>query len=244
MAGGWSSAAAAQLAVARGLGHVDGGDDRELEELPPQEPAALPSLIWLRYRNARGEISERSVTLRFAWSEDGVTYCRGLCHMRGALRTFRADQIEQLVCLATGECPDSPGEWLAHHGLFGEHTQDSATVSALRACRDELMVLAYMGHSDGHLDPEEVEVAIDFVMMSTEADIDRAHCESFIKRLAPDPDDLEAVVNRLAKRPDRWDDLRRSVRRLVDADGIVTASEQLAWDEIQRLFDAAQGRRR
>jgi hypothetical protein len=218
-----------------GKGFRDGVDD-----VHPHEPAdaalALPAAVHLVYRGDSGEVTERVVTILTAWRTDLVVYFKARCHLRRALRTFRADHIVELVCLATGEAPDDPAAWIVDHALYeGEHELDY-TPHALRSCRDELALLAYVGGADGNFDEREVDVAVDYVMMSTEREIDRDRAARYIRRLTPSIADLHDHVHALALHPDRWPRLTRSMRRLVDCDEDVCVEEQIALSEISDEF--------
>jgi len=218
-----------------GKGVRDGADDEHPSE-PLDATPALPTAVHLVYRGSSGETTERVVTLLTAWRHEAIVYFRGRCHLRRAIRTFRADHVVELICLATGEIPDDPALWIIGHALF-EGDQDDYTPHALRGCRDELALLAYVGNVDGHFDPDEVEVAVDYVMMSTEHAIDRDKAAKYIRRLHPSVADLGDHVHALARRPERWPMLTRAMRRLIAADGIVSIEEQTAWSEIVELHD-------
>ena len=217
----------------------DGVDD-EHPDAPGSAAPMLPTAVHLVYRGSSGESTERVVTLLKAWRHDAVIYFSGRCHLRKAVRTFRADHVVELVCLATGEVPDDPAEWIVEHSMF-EGDQDDYTPHALRLCRDELALLAYVGKADGFFDPDEVEVAVDYVMMSTDREIDRDKAARYIRRLHPSLADLRDHVHALARRPERWPTLSRAMRRLIDADQVVSIEEQTAWSEIQALHDEESG---
>lgn len=228
-----SEAACAQaelLAGRHGRGFRDGPDGDEIPESTEATPA-LPTAIHLVYEGSEGD-SERVVTLLTAWRTGDVVYFKARCHLRRAIRTFRADRVLELICLATGEVPDDPAAWIAEHALFeGELTPDY-TPHALRLCRDELALLAFVGASDGVFDEDEVEVAVDYVMMSTERDIDRDLAARHIRRLAPSIADLGDHLAALSRHQDRWPRLTRAMRRLVDSDRFLAPEEQIAWAEI------------
>jgi hypothetical protein len=218
-----------------GKGFRDGDDDAYPHE-PAHSTPALPAAVHLVYEGDSGEVTERVVTLLTAWRTDEIVYFKARCHLRRALRTFRADHVVELVCLATGEAPDDPAAWIVDHALYeGEHEPDY-TPHALRVCRDELALLAYVGGADGNFDEHEVDVAVDYVMMSTEREIDRDRAARYIRRLTPSIADLHDHVHALALHPDRWPRLTRSMRRLVDCDEDVCVEEQIAWSEISDEF--------
>lgn len=217
---------------------IEDGRDDDLQQPPSGTAPALPTALHIAYRSSSGDISHRVITLLCAWQAGELTYFQGRCHLRRAVRTFRADRVVELICLASGEVPDTPESWVREHALYeGERVGDH-TPHALRGCRDELALLAYVGQADGVFDADEVEVAIDYVMMSTDKNIDRDRAEHYIRRLTPSIADISEHLQGMAAHPDRWARLARAMRRLVDADRIVTKDEQIAWTEIRRRQDA------
>lgn len=218
---------------------LDGGDDLDLPS--PIGEEVLPATVFIHYRASDGSVSQRAVTLKRVWREDGALYICGICHLRNRLRTFRVDRITELVCLATGEITDDAAGWLGHHETVEiEQKALNATRGALRRCHDELTVLAYIGRSDGFFDPDEIEVVVDHVMMASHDDIDREEARRHIKRLSASCDDLEATVERIARSEDRWTALRSSMRRLVDADRRLPIEEQMAVDEVLRAHEVVR----
>jgi hypothetical protein len=227
---------ARRRAGAYGKAFRDGGDDEH--PLPPIDASpALPTAVHLIYRASNGEVTERVVTLLSAWRTNEIIYFCGRCHLRKALRTFRADHVVELVCLATGEAPDDPERWIVEHALYQGEREADYTPYALRACRDELALLAYVGSCDGVFDDDEVEVAIDYVMLSTDRDIDRDKAAKYIRRLEPSVADLHNHVRALSRHPERWARLTRAMRRLVDADRLAATEEQIAWSDLSQDFD-------
>jgi hypothetical protein len=213
----------------------DGADDQH-PEAPLDAAPALPTAVHLVYEGSSREVTERVVTLLKAWRHNGFVYFSGRCHLRKAIRTFRADHVVELICLATGEVPSDPAQWIIGHALF-EGDQDDYTPHALRLCRDELALLAYVGRADGFFDPDEVEIAVDYVMMSTDKEINRDKAAKYIRRLQPSLADLPDHVRALDRRDERWARLSRVMRRLIDADRVVSIEEQTAWSEIENLRD-------
>lgn len=56
------------------------------------------------YRNSKGEQRDRRVSMKKVYTDGGVNYLVGFCHIRGALRTFRADRVKgKVVDMETGE---------------------------------------------------------------------------------------------------------------------------------------------
>ena len=220
--------------------------ERDLEEAeePPVGSEAGAALIWIEYENGAGEQSGRNVTLRRIWAKDGALYLSGLCHARHKVRTFRADRVVSLTCLTTGEVADEPEQWLEAHGLFDEHYEPrritaGPTNIAIKSALPGLSLLMFLARADGHLDPDEIEVATDYVMMSTTARLDRSACAGRLAKMVPDAEDMDKHFKYFVRDERRWADLRLAARRLVDADGIVSSEEQLAWARIEAAYQEA-----
>jgi len=242
----WAADRALGAARSFGRGHLkDAGESVAARVGPPPgtiPDPALPSMIWIRYQNEGGGLSERTVTLRQAWREGNEIHLIAWCHMERAVRHFEASRIRELVDLASGERAESPPKWLEQHALLFEGAENDDTMKALRATRDELALLLYLARADGVLDRDEIELAIDHVAGSTEAPISRLRCTAYIRRLAPDPDDLPAVLDRVTADPERWARLRHSAQRLAQAGG-VSDVEEAAWKEIGDQAEAAAARK-
>ncbi len=219
-----------------GLTPRDGPDDDQPDA--PSSGQALPADIFIEYEASEGE-SARVVTMRKIWRSNHILYVQGICHLRSKLRTFRADRILSLTCLATGEVPDDPEAWLADHALMVGELSPSHTAAAIRKCRDELLILAYVARSDMRMDEDEIAVAVDFVMMATEHEIDRIQVFKYVARLSTTGINIETCMDRVARRSGRWAPLMRAMRRLIDADGEVTLEEQLAVQEIFAAYELA-----
>lgn len=52
--------------------------------------------VEMKYHNKRGESGSRTIDALVLESRDSVSYVRGWCHQREALRTFRVDRIESV----------------------------------------------------------------------------------------------------------------------------------------------------
>lgn len=215
--------------------------DSEEAEAPPGGSEAGAALVWIEYENAAGVVSARNVTLRRIWPKDGCLYFSGLCHARRKVRTFRGDRVLSLTCLTTGEVADDPEAWLEGHGLFDEHFTPvnrgvGPTNLAIKNALPGLSLLMFLARADGHLDPDEVEVALDYVMMSTTDHIDRKACADRLARMVPDAEDLDKHFKYFFVDEARWTNLRMAARRLVDADRVVDSAEQLAWSWLEGAY--------
>lgn len=58
------------------------------------EAAETATRVHMRYRAARGEVTEREFDSYGLAYRDGRWYAVGMCHLRGGLRSFRLDRVE------------------------------------------------------------------------------------------------------------------------------------------------------
>ena len=64
------------------------------------EPGNLYSMV---YEDANGNITERDIIFKGISKKDGRQYIKALCRTKHAHRTFRADRVQELFSLDTGE---------------------------------------------------------------------------------------------------------------------------------------------
>lgn len=57
----------------------------------------------MTYKDASGNISERSIIMKGLSEKDGREYLKAVCMKKHAIRTFRVDRIQKLFSLETGE---------------------------------------------------------------------------------------------------------------------------------------------
>jgi uncharacterized tellurite resistance protein B-like protein len=218
-------------------------DDDALDDAPPPpDEAALcvPACVFLEYETP-DRVTARAVALRRVWEVGGDVAFVGFCHLRRALREFRAVKIVRLVDLSSGECPDDPAGWLRALGLV-ESSQD-ATRAVIATVRDELNILAHLAKADGRLHADEMEVMLHMVAEAAEvapdpSKIDLVAAARSISRLAPDDDQLERSAMRATSDSARRARLERAMRRLIEADDEMPFEEQIAYVDLMRVIQS------
>lgn len=201
--------------------------DQVVRAVEPDESASWSAFI--TYRNAKGEESERAVTLRKVtghFGEPESIYC--YCHHRKALRQFRLDRISEMACVVTGEILDP-----------FEHCRELVTLGALKiedkALTQLMRLLVFMARCDGDfhlLEQNEMEnLMLRYCLRfgGDDAMMERAIVES--GRLAPDAEDLIKSLRAFAGMPEGPRICRfalESSGMMIDADGRHTP-EEVTW---------------
>ena len=205
-------------------------------EEPDEQPNATPAGVFIVYNGAKKERSRRLVVVRRVWaraSDRGFVRFAGFCHLAVALRQFRTDRVDELICLATGEVIAEPADWLRSHSGFAiEDPVIDNTRRALAAVREELVLLGYLARADGDFGLDELETMVDFVHEHAPVvPIDLAFVRQRLARLAPDGDEFEHAARRVCRTQARHDRFVRAANRTVAIDGSVDWTEQEAFRE-------------
>lgn len=191
---------------------VEGGDS-----------AAL--IYHLTYVDAGGDESVRIVTLRRVDPDRNGLKLLCWCHAAGALRHFRVDRIRQVFCIVTGEVFDEAERYFLAHPMLTDPADPEAY--ALSVCRHEVSVLTILAAADGNFDPEEQErILVHVYDRCAHLDLDEGLLRRRLAKLTPDVVAFEAAMIRMG-RFGAGDPvaLRRSMRKLVDADGRIASEE-------------------
>ena len=159
----------------------------------------------------------------------------GFCHTKGAVRTFYADRMSELVDLETGEVATDCDRYIRDNALLWSERLDVEDPSrrALRDCRDDLAILVYVAFADGEFHPDEMDCAVLHVMESCDCQLDENHVRNAVASLHPTEETFTLALARVRKRERSTRPLLRSLRRIVDADGEVTVAETEAVERIE-----------
>lgn len=227
-----------------------------VEEVPDEDPddmmtsedgerVYLPAGAVIEYRDKNENWSVRRITLVSADPEGAVPSLNAYCHVRCGLRRFRFDRIERILdphgAVGTYASPEAFLNWF-RYDKPGEDESETAARALLRAARHELTVLMFFTRCDGYLHPAERSVLLDYITKTYGDDaVDPDDLWEVVRRLYPDSDTMmaaaQAIVN--ADGTDALDDLRRSIKRLIEADGVIHNNEALHAIELAYLKDNA-----
>jgi hypothetical protein len=214
------------------------------DDLPLSRGAGLS--FWMTYEDAAGDESERGITIRRVQSKNDVAYVDAWCHLRGALRSFRADRIVSLADARTGEVLQPlAGELMADMIL-----RLAAAQTVSDELRNSLLILAYLMRCDG-VDLKEVLVFEAFAAawrshLGFDQQMKTDDIIVFALKLTPLREDLEAAIVHCAKklRQPAWNELMQQLcSDMVVADGKTSEAEAAAllyirsglkWDKPKR----------
>lgn len=207
-------------------------------------PPSAPMAFHLVYSDARNQLSGRCVTLQSIKEEIADLRLWAYCHMRLAMRAFVASRVVEATDLSTGEVHEDGLAFFRGHPMLKPITADSiASMSpeliALQECRDEIIILSFVGASDGDFDEDEQEQIVRHVMIRTDEPLDENVIRQRVRSWAPDERSFERALNRLCAGEGDAQALMRSMRRVIDADGEVDAEEVAFAGEVQSRLMAA-----
>jgi hypothetical protein len=162
-------------------------------------------------------------------------YLMAVCHLSGSPKMFREDRIISIVDPGTGE---------AFTSLLGWHNSRQFTdLGILHHSRNDLILLSYLARSDGRVcdaELDQIELFLDHIAVDIgERCPSRAAIETMAYNLAPDWTSASLACSKLSREPERARRAWRGVRRIVDADGILHASEHELLAEVQSALRVA-----
>jgi hypothetical protein len=210
------------------------------------DPPAPPIAFHLIYHDAKRELSGRCVTLRNLKHEHTEIRVTAFCHMRHALRTFVASRIVEVTDLSTGEVDEDGLAYFRRHPLLQGPSSDcdgrSSDLMAVQECRDEIIVLSFVAAADGWVDAGEQDEIVKHVMNRwPEEGVTEAGVRQRVRSWVPDERAFWRALTRLSAGEGDAKALMRSLRRVVDADGVIGSEEVAFVGEIEaRLRSAGQ----
>lgn len=220
-------------ARAERLGRPIHGPEFDDESMAANDDDAsdIPMVFHLIYRDAKGDLSGRCVTVRRLVHELADVRLMTFCHVRLRPRMFLASRIVELTDLATGELDEDGLGYFRRHPLLRQATADDVSVLgsevlAIQACRDEITVLTFVAASDGYLVPEEHDEIVKHVLNRfPDEEVTEAGVRRRVASWVPDEAAFWRALNRLEAGEGDARALMRSLRRVIDADGRVDQAE-------------------
>lgn len=194
-----------------------------------------PAVFHLSYDGPTG-FSERVVRVnRVRVSDSGALILQGVCHLRSANRSFSVERIVDMFDAATGEVIRDPREYLANHPLFDGRANPLGT--ALQLVRHEINLLTVVGAADGLFDPEEQDVLLVHLFNRCDhLDLNEQAVRQALAQIAPDQDSFASSLRQMRRGAGDASALKRTLRKLVDADGLIAPEEIVFVSEIERIL--------
>lgn len=196
----------------------------------------IPCVFHLTYEDAGGFLSERVVTVRRIERRATGLYLHAFCHLALAPRCFVVERILEIYDVSTGEAHDRPSTFFESHPIF--LTPKDPVGEALKICRHEINVLTVVGASDGLFDPDEQDVLLVHVFNRCDhIKLDEGDMRRLLALVAPDAHAFSSSLVQLAQfKAGDIPSLRRTLRKMVDADGMISPSEVTFVTEIERVL--------
>jgi hypothetical protein len=199
--------------------------------------AGTPAIVYrIRYENAAGEESERTITVRRLRAlQSGAAVIDCLCHRDHVSKTFRIDRIIEVSCVVTGEVFPDPIIFFTTHPLLTR--PNDAEAFALQASKHEVALLVVAGACDGRFIPDEQDqVLIHVFDRHSDLQLNEDRLRGQLALFAPDLVAYRTALHETSRHQLDSRMLLRSLRRLIDADGIITREEVVYATEIERVI--------
>ena len=140
-------------------------------------PPAPPMAFHLVYSDSRNQLTGRCVTLQSIKGEISDIRLWAYCYLRSQMRSFVASRVVEATDLSTGEVRDDALRFFQGHPLLAHLTADrlaamSPELIALQECRDEIVVLSFVGAADGEFDEDEQDEILKHVMRRADEPLD------------------------------------------------------------------------
>ncbi len=181
-----------------------------------------PIVFHLVYEDAAGNVSQRIVTVRKIETARSGPMLLCFCHLRLRARRFSLDRVLEVFDVSTGEVHRDPVAFFLAHPLLT--VAESHEDRAFHLCSDDLTILTVVGAADGRFDPYEQDQLLVHVFDRYEdGALDEDLLRGRLSLLTPDHASFFRSLSRVRPKDGRL--LRRSLRRIVDADGVIDPAE-------------------
>ena len=181
-----------------------------------------PIVFHLVYEDAAGNVSQRIVTVRKIETSRSGPMLLCFCHLRQRARRFALDRVIEVFDVSTGEVHGDPTAFFLGHPLLA--VADTHEDRAFRLCADDLTILTVVGAADGRFDPDEQDQLLVHVFDRYEDGVlDEDLLRERLSLLTPDHASFFRSLSRIRSEDGRL--LRRSLRRIVEADGHLDPAE-------------------
>lgn len=211
---------------------VSSSDDDEMPtgtSFDDEFSVAVGEAIGLRYVDANGAVSQRRITVHSVGrSGTGSLFINAWCHERRAARRFRADRVDSIIELATGEIIDHPDRVIERFATLCDEAApvDNAVDQVMRLARDGLNILVFLARCDGQFHSSESDVISHYLLdVAFDINFDGDAVMVTVGRMHPDPYCYRQSVARLGRGPGDLERVAKFAARLIDADGAISDEE-------------------
>jgi hypothetical protein len=212
-------------------------DDWEGSFWEVNQPKSVKANIRIKYTDASGRHSERSVAVRRFGAIGPNTLIIGHCAHRNATRTFRSDRIESCIDEETGEIIPDLASYL---GVQYEKSPDRTRDELLETEFDTLRVLLYVGKADGQLRAAEKTVIRETcITITKDSRLTEKDISDLLAQLdVPTVQAFKMAVGRIDKRDASVKSLvLQASIRIVETQKSIHQSEQEAIDYMRKRFE-------
>lgn len=223
-------AAAARFLKVGGRRSAASGEDSDGMDAASDAADSPPIVFHIVYEDTAGSVSQRIVTVRKVEISRTGHMLLCFCHLRQRVRRFALDRVQEVFDASTGEVHAEPKAFFLGHPLLSQ--PETHEDRAFRLCSDDLTILTAVGAADGRFDPDEQDQLLIHVFDRYEdGPLDEGLLRRRLSLLTPDHASFYKSLARIPQTDTRL--LRRSLRRIVESDGILDPAELAFVDTIE-----------
>lgn len=183
----------------------------------------------ITYTDRSGLTTERDITIKRAYDDDGKFAIAAHCHLRKAHRSFIDESINSAVDLDTGEVVPS----VARHAIEQYHNSDEGKVwKAIGREINSVLALLFVCRADSRMMKAERAIVADYLKRHChDLDLDDTQLDNTIKTLGtPDQREFKKIIAdmKAAGDIDRLRDITDCAKRIVATQKNVDPLERAA----------------
>jgi hypothetical protein len=126
--------------------------------------AVTPASFWIAYRDGSAAPTQRRIEVEGFSDFDGRIYLEAWCHLRRAMRSFRADRVAEMTSVQTGEVISDVQAYVpALRRMLFDPGPDYGSV--MGKAKPGLLPLIWIARADRDLSDDEMDILAEYVVV-------------------------------------------------------------------------------
>lgn len=194
-----------------------------------QEIITFGQTTYIEYLDSKKNLSSRRVSIKKVETNDkGIKHLKCYCHERKAFRSFRADRVQSICDIGTGEIIEDKEriqKSLEHIEFFCSQFSVSDT---FRKEYPAINILCFLAKCDGNVHASEIAVLKKYLNQVDEdlSEDENNLIESLAKYYYPDKHLYIKSLKKLEKHTAKLNTIAIMAKELIEADGVTHDKEK------------------